>query len=194
MQTLNARNGREALELLRQGITPDVALIDIVMPGLSSLELLGAIKEEDPGLQVIMVTAHGTTDRAIKAMKLGAYDYIQKPFDIPRMWETIRKALQVVKSVRSPVSYQTDQRTAGKGKLPFRKISWKASSSAMKKGHSQERITKGSTGLNRRTMGPSFWTKSVICPSMSRPKSSGLSRKGKYRGWGVPKPSNWMSD
>jgi len=115
MQTLIARNGREAMELLKQGAMPDVALIDIVMPGLSGLELLEAIKEENPRLQVIMVTAHGTTERAIKAMKLGAYDYIQKPFDIPKMWETIRKALQVAKSVRSPVSYQTDLKDRWEG-------------------------------------------------------------------------------
>ncbi|MGA1865132.1 MAG: sigma-54-dependent transcriptional regulator [bacterium] len=115
MQTLMARNGREALELLRQGAMPDVALIDIVMPGISGLDLLAAIKEENPGLQVIMATAHGTTDRAIKAMKLGAFDYILKPFDIPRMWETVRKAIQVAKSVRSPVSYQTDQKEQWEG-------------------------------------------------------------------------------
>jgi nitrogen regulation protein NR(I) len=115
IQTLIARNGREALEILRQGAMPDVALIDIVMPGLSGLDLLAAIKEQNPGLQVIMATAHGTTDRAIKAMKLGAYDYILKPFDIPKMWETIRKAIQVAKSVRNPVSYQTEQKDRWEG-------------------------------------------------------------------------------
>ncbi|MGA1795128.1 MAG: sigma-54-dependent transcriptional regulator [bacterium] len=108
-QTITARNGREALELLNQGASPDVALIDIVMPGVSGLDLLEAIKKDFPHLTVIMVTAHGTTERAIRAMKLGAFDYLQKPFDINTMWATIDKALQVAQSIRNPVSFQTAQ-------------------------------------------------------------------------------------
>ncbi|MGA1845256.1 MAG: sigma-54-dependent transcriptional regulator, partial [bacterium] len=109
MQTITARNGREAIELLKQGASPDVALIDIVMPGISGLDLLEAIKKDFPRLTVIMVTAHGTTERAIRAMKLGAFDYLQKPFDINAMWATIEKALQVAQSIRNPVSFQTAQ-------------------------------------------------------------------------------------
>jgi len=109
MQTITARNGREALDLLKQGVSPDVALIDIVMPGISGLDLLEAIKRDSPRLTVIMVTAHGTTERAIRAMKIGAFDYLQKPFDINTMWETIEKALQVARSIRNPVTYQTAQ-------------------------------------------------------------------------------------
>ncbi|MEW5803331.1 MAG: sigma-54 dependent transcriptional regulator [bacterium] len=104
-ETISARNGREALDLLDRGISPDLALIDIVMPGLSGLDLLETIKQKYPKLLAIMVTAHGTTERAIRAMKLGAYDYIQKPFDMSKMWTTIQKALDLAKSVKSPVSY-----------------------------------------------------------------------------------------
>ena len=70
LRTITACNGREALELLKQGIMPDLALIDIVMPGFSGLDLLEEIRRENPQMLVIMVTAHGTTDRAIRAMKL----------------------------------------------------------------------------------------------------------------------------
>jgi len=104
-EAVSARNGREALDLLERGLSPDLTLIDIVMPGLSGLDLLEAIKQKYPKLLAIMVTAHGTTERAIRAMKLGAYDYIQKPFDMPKMWETIQKALELAKSVKNPVSY-----------------------------------------------------------------------------------------
>ncbi|MEW6380767.1 MAG: sigma-54 dependent transcriptional regulator [bacterium] len=103
-EAVTARNGREALDLLEQGLSPDLTLIDIVMPGLSGLDLLEAIKQKNPKFLAIMVTAHGTTERAIRAMKLGAYDYIQKPFDMARMWETIQKALEVARSAKSPVS------------------------------------------------------------------------------------------
>jgi len=105
LQPITARNGREALQLLEEGLSPDLALIDIVMPGLSGLDLLEAMKEKYPRLVIIMATAHGTTERAIKAMKLGAYDYILKPYDIPKMWETIQKALEAAKSIKTPVSY-----------------------------------------------------------------------------------------
>ncbi len=105
LKTITAKNAHEALELLDKGIIPDLALIDIVMPGMSGIDLLEAIRERQPKLVVIIVTAHGTTERAIKAMKLGAYDYILKPFDIPKMWETIHNALQVSKSLKTPVSY-----------------------------------------------------------------------------------------
>ncbi|MBN2372277.1 nitrogen regulation protein NR(I) [bacterium] len=105
LDTVTARNGKETLELLEQGLTPDLALVDIVMPGMSGLDLLEAIKRKDPRAVVIMATAHGTTDRAIRAMKLGAFDYIQKPFDIPQMWETVQKALDAAKSIRTPVAY-----------------------------------------------------------------------------------------
>ncbi|MCL6583638.1 MAG: sigma-54 dependent transcriptional regulator [bacterium] len=110
-----ARNGREALDLLDQGLVPDLTLIDIVMPGLSGLDLLEAIKQKNPKFLAIMVTAHGTTERAIRAMKLGAYDYIQKPFDLTKMWTTIQKALEVARSAKNPVSYPpfNDQNWAG---------------------------------------------------------------------------------
>ena len=107
IQAVTARNGREALELLKQEPLPNLILMDIVMPGISGLDLLEAIKHENPQQQVIMMTAHGTTDRAIRAMKLGAFDYIQKPFDIPKMWETVQKALQTAKAIQNPVSYHT---------------------------------------------------------------------------------------
>lgn len=105
LQVVTARNGREALEMLDQGMVPDLALVDIVMPGMSGLDLLEAMKQKEPRLLVIMATAHGTTERAIRAMKLGAYDYIQKPYDIPKMWEMVQKALEVAKSIKTPVAY-----------------------------------------------------------------------------------------
>ncbi|MGA1823926.1 MAG: sigma-54-dependent transcriptional regulator [bacterium] len=109
LEIVTARSGHEALTLLDQGSLPDCALIDIVMPGFSGLDLLERIKEKNPHLMVIMITAHGTTDRAIRAMKLGAYDYILKPFDIPLMWDTVQKALKAAESITTIVSYPLSQ-------------------------------------------------------------------------------------
>ena len=79
-----AKNGVEALELFDQE-KPDLVIMDIRMPGQSGLEVLKEIKERDPKALVILMTAFGTTETAIEAMKFGAFDYILlSPSTFPR--------------------------------------------------------------------------------------------------------------
>ena len=92
--TLSAADGSEGLKLAAAE-NPDLVLLDLRMPGMDGLEVLGKLKEFNPRLPVIMITAHGTMETAIEAMKAGAYDYISKPFDIEEMKLTIAKALEV---------------------------------------------------------------------------------------------------
>ncbi|RQW85259.1 MAG: sigma-54-dependent Fis family transcriptional regulator [Geobacter sp.] len=73
---------------------PNVAILDICLPKKSGLEVLREIKAIDPGLSVIMTTGYRTTQNAIEAMKHGAYEYLTKPFDIVKMKEVFRKALE----------------------------------------------------------------------------------------------------
>jgi DNA-binding NtrC family response regulator len=73
---------------------PNVAILDINLPGKSGLEALKEAKKIDPGLAVIMATGFGTTQTAIEAMKLGAYDYLTKPFDMKKMQGIVNKALE----------------------------------------------------------------------------------------------------
>lgn len=73
---------------------PNVAILDICLPKRSGLEVLREIKQIDPGLSVIMTTGYRTTQNAIEAMKHGAYEYLTKPFDIAKLKETVRKALE----------------------------------------------------------------------------------------------------
>ncbi len=73
---------------------PNVAILDINLPGKSGLDVLKEAKRIDPGLAVIMATGCGTTQTAIEAMKLGAYDYLTKPFDIKKMQSVVSKALE----------------------------------------------------------------------------------------------------
>jgi two-component system, NtrC family, nitrogen regulation response regulator GlnG len=73
---------------------PNVAILDINLQGKSGLEVLKEAKKIDPGLAVIMATGYGTTQTAIEAMKLGAYDYLPKPFDIKKMQGIVNKALE----------------------------------------------------------------------------------------------------
>jgi two-component system nitrogen regulation response regulator GlnG len=73
---------------------PNVAILDINLPGKSGLDVLKEAKKIDPGLAVIIATGFGTTQTAIEAMKLGAYDYLTKPFDMRKMQNIVHKALE----------------------------------------------------------------------------------------------------
>ena len=75
-----AGNGQEALEILKT-CKPDLVTLDITMPVMDGLETLNEIKELYPELKVIMVSAAGQKGKVIDALKLGAKDFIQKPFD-----------------------------------------------------------------------------------------------------------------
>ncbi|CAG0979977.1 sigma-54 dependent transcriptional regulator [Geobacter sp.] len=92
-EVVSAGNGEDALRIAREE-QPDLVLLDIQLPGISGLEVLEKIKEHDEEIIVIMVTAHGALETAVHAMRLGAYDYINKPFNLDEMAIVIRKALE----------------------------------------------------------------------------------------------------
>ncbi|MCF8060936.1 MAG: sigma-54 dependent transcriptional regulator [Deltaproteobacteria bacterium] len=89
----NAGNGMEALEKIEDEI-PDLVLLDIWMPDLDGIETLVKIKESHPHLQVVMMSGHGTIETAVKATKLGAYDFIEKPLSLEKVLLTIQNALE----------------------------------------------------------------------------------------------------
>jgi len=84
-------NGSEALEKIREGGV-DILITDLKMPGLTGLELLAKAQRIDPDLPVIVITAHGTVETAVKALKEGAFDYITKPFDRDELKLAVHKA------------------------------------------------------------------------------------------------------
>jgi len=92
-EVLMAGNGKMALKIIKEQ-TPDVVLLDIVMPGEDGIEVLKKLKEIDEKVLVIMVTATKTIKTAVSAMKLGAYDYITKPFDIDEIKLIVSRALK----------------------------------------------------------------------------------------------------
>ena len=94
-----AGSAEEALELLR-GRAFDVAFLDLRMPGLGGMELLEQLKRERPSLAIVMVTAHGTIESAVEAMKLGAADYLPKPFKLDQV-SVILERLRHVRHLRS---------------------------------------------------------------------------------------------
>ena len=92
-QVVEASNGLAARELL-QKTKFDAAIIDIRMPGMSGLELLEWISEQGPCLPVVIISAYGEIDDVVKAMKLGASDYLTKPFDPQELTIRTRKAVE----------------------------------------------------------------------------------------------------
>src|SRR5436309_9581137 len=100
-----ASSGEEGLKLIPK-IKPDVVMMDVRMGGITGLETLRRIRQMDSKLLVILMTAYGTTQTAIEAMKLGAYDYLLKPFDVPKLKEIVLKALKAAQDMKQVVSYQ----------------------------------------------------------------------------------------
>jgi len=92
-RVLSALSGKEALDLIRQHVV-DVLLTDLVMPSMNGVELLKAALGRKPDLQVVLMTAYGTVDTAVNAMKEGAYDFVEKPLKRMSIVKTVRKAAE----------------------------------------------------------------------------------------------------
>jgi len=88
-----AESGAEALDRIKEA-TPDLVLLDIWMPGLDGIETLQKIKEDYPTLQVIMMSGHGSIETAVKATKIGAYDFVEKPLSLEKLLLSINNALE----------------------------------------------------------------------------------------------------
>ena len=86
-------NGKKALKKIEE-ITPNLVVLDVRMPKMDGFEVLEKVKKINPEIQIIMITAYGGIRDSVKAMKLGAYDYITKPFDNDEIIFTIKKALK----------------------------------------------------------------------------------------------------
>src|SRR6516162_2821978 len=105
IELATAASGEEGLKLIPK-IKPDLVLMDVRMGGLNGLETLRRMRASNPKLLVILMTAYGTTQTAIEAMKLGAYDYLLKPFDVPKLKEIVANALKAARDMKQVVSYQ----------------------------------------------------------------------------------------
>jgi two-component system nitrogen regulation response regulator NtrX len=107
-QVAVASDGMEALESA-SSFRPDVVFLDVKMPGMDGLEVLGKLKERDPGAVVVMISGHGTINTAVEATRRGAFDFLEKPLDSARLLVTLRNALEVkglsesVRELRSEV-------------------------------------------------------------------------------------------
>lgn len=94
--TLSAGDAETGMKLLREN-TVDLVLTDLKLPGMNGLEFLQAVKRQNPALPVVVMTAFGSVETAVEAMKAGASDYVLKPFSLAEMRLVVRKELDVRK-------------------------------------------------------------------------------------------------
>src|SRR5712672_1600907 len=92
-ETASVESGEECLKLLRRQHNFEVVLLDIWLPGIDGLETLEKIRETDNAPEVIMISGHGTIETAVRATKLGAYDFLEKPLSIDKTLSLIKHAI-----------------------------------------------------------------------------------------------------
>ncbi len=116
-RTLTTTSGEEALELYRSH-RPEVVFLDIWLPDRDGLETLQAIREHDPDAAVIMMSGHGTSSTAVKAIKMGAHDYLEKPLSYDQAVEAVVAALDA----RRPRTGQVLERAASEPATAHRRF------------------------------------------------------------------------
>src|SRR5262245_60515754 len=92
-KTAVAESGEACLEALKKR-SPDLSLLDVWLPGIDGLETLQKIRELDDAPEVIMISGHGTIETAVRATKLGAYDFLEKPLSLDRTLILIKNAVE----------------------------------------------------------------------------------------------------
>jgi DNA-binding NtrC family response regulator len=127
MKVTAAASAEEALAQTDQ-VRHDVALLDLHLPGMSGLELLAQLKERQPEMEVLLLTAQGSIETAIQAMKRGAYDYLTKPFPLPELEIHLQKAYEKVQLARrerqwvQQIAYESPRYRLIGSSLPMQRV------------------------------------------------------------------------
>jgi len=95
-EVLTAGSGEECIKIVDEEL-PDLVLLDIWLPGIDGIEVLKVIRSEYPGIQAVMMSGHGTIETAVKATKLGAFDFIEKPLSLDKVVLIVNHALELVR-------------------------------------------------------------------------------------------------
>jgi two-component system, NtrC family, nitrogen regulation response regulator GlnG len=108
IEVLTAATGEEGLALARDA-APDVVVLDLQLPDINGLDVFRRLRETDPRRPVVFITAHGTTETAIEAMKDGAFDYVIKPVDLERLSQLLARAFEAARLMKAPAALPTDE-------------------------------------------------------------------------------------
>ncbi len=147
--------GAAAIASLEQA-APDLVLLDLMLPDMSGVQVLGVVKEKFPGLPVVIITAYRETDTAVLAMKLNAFDYVNKPIQLDRLLKVTRKALS--DSRQRPADQQGTSPAnvaLGKDVVPSRSPILKEIYTIVGKisrGHSSTVLIQGESGVGKDVM------------------------------------------
>jgi two-component system response regulator AtoC len=114
-EVFSAASGEEGLEIVKQEL-PDLAILDIRLPGKDGIEILKEIKEVNPATLAIMMTAHGSIETVVQAIKAGAFDYMSKPIQLEEMNILIKKALKTIR-LQEEISWLR-HKTTDRGETP----------------------------------------------------------------------------
>src|SRR5947209_12054014 len=107
IEVVTAPTAAAGLEAV-QRCQPDVVILDLQLPDRSGLDLFAQLHALDPKRPVLFITAHGTTDTAIEAMKRGAFDYLVKPVDVERLSSVVGRAFEAARLMRVPAVLPTE--------------------------------------------------------------------------------------
>ncbi len=150
-----AMSGEEGLKLFQEEAT-EIALVDVVLPGIDGIEVLRQIKKRNSATVVLMMSAYHMVDRAVESMKLGAYDYLIKPFNIVDMQNTVRRASEMLAlHVRVRDSVQTEQGRYDFGKVVTRNPAYREMLEKARKAAESDRTTvliQGESGTGKEVL------------------------------------------
>jgi len=111
-EVVTAANGLEALAGMNRGV--HTVITDLKMPGLDGMALLRKLSADYPDVPVVMITAHGSVENAVEAVKLGAFDYLEKPFEQEQIRQIVTKAMNTYALARRDA---TPEVPAGRGRF-----------------------------------------------------------------------------
>ncbi len=130
VEVLSAASAAEGRRLQRES-SPDVALLDILLPATSGLELFEELRSSDAKLPIVFITSLASSETAIKAMTMGAFDYLLKPLDVVRIRELVDQALEIRRLMSIPVEVPGSLADAGGSQAPIRSDTLVGSSTQM---------------------------------------------------------------
>lgn len=107
-EILTANSGEEGIEIF-QSDAPDIVILDLRMPGMSGMETLDALKKINNDVVAIIITAHGDIETAVTAMKSGAFDFVEKPFELDRISFLVKKGLENLSLKRELTSFREEK-------------------------------------------------------------------------------------
>jgi two-component system nitrogen regulation response regulator GlnG len=116
LEVIGAQSGGQAIELTKR-LRPDLAILDIRLSDMSGLDVFYRLRDIDPRLPVIVITAYGATETAIEAMKRGAYEYLLKPVDLLQLRDLVQRALELSRFRHVPTVFNEEELTGNSERI-----------------------------------------------------------------------------